>query len=631
MQKKSKLLVMFMALTLLLLFSNSVIADYQESPMLQERVENGELPPLEERLPDTPFVVGPGTLIDEAELDWEAGIYGGTLLTSNHQSDYNPDIFLASIEPLVRGTGLDTLDIMPNIVEDFNVNEDNTVFELTIREGLRWSDGEPVTTEDIRFVYENVLLNDTLTSSFPVDYRSGGSAAGSIMELEIIDEYTFKYIFDEPYGSFMQVLALKGWATYHDILKPSHYLKQFHIDYTSLEDMRDLLDEEELDDEWWELFDLYDHTSPTGVMSSQYGVDYPVLSPWMRVESESGIIAMERNPYYFKVDEEGKQLPYIDRIESHEVSEIDMIRMKVLAGEVDFLREATAISDMDVYRQNEERGGYETIIYEQLSAPTVFKLNPANQEEPFHSLANNHDFRRALNYAIDRQEVIDTVYFGLGEMTEWNPTEFNPEKAEELLDSIGMDETDSSGYRLTPEGESFTLYIDIADFAPDILPTTELVSEFFEDVGISTNVRSMSRSNMIQTALANELYSTVMWVASPAWKVGQYTDYLPNHFYGRDWSVWYNTDGEGGIEPPEYVKEVYDIHERIVRALPGSEEQERAHNDLQDWYNNYIPRHIIVENAGAPIIVSNDLRNVPHSGYEGAVNLSLEQFFFELD
>lgn len=621
--------VIVVAFVVMFSFSSTVLAGYTEAPVLLERVEQGELPPVEERLPYEPFIVGPGILIDESELDWEVGTHGGTLLTSNHQPDYNPDIFLASIEPLVRGVGLDTQVVRPNIVESYQVNDDNTVFQFTLRKGLRWSDGEPVTTEDIRFTYEDVLLNETLTSSFPVNYRAGGSAAGSIMELEIVDDYTFKFIFDEPYGSFMQVLALKGWATYHTILKPSHYLKQFHIDYTPLEDMRELLDEEELDDEWWELFDLYDHTSPTGMMNAQYGVGFPVLSPWKRVESESGIIAMERNPYYFKVDEAGNQLPYIDRIESHEVSEIAMITMKVLAGEIDFLREATAIGTMDVYRQNEDRGDYQTIIYEQLLAPTVFKLNPANEEEPFHTIANNHDFRRALNYAIDRQEIINTIYFGFGELTEWLPTEFNPEKAEELLDGMGMDVVD--GFRQTPCGESFTLYIDVADFAPDIIPTTELLAEYFEDVGIRTNVRSTSRSNMIQSALANELYSTVMWVHSPGWRAGQYDDYLPNHFYGRNWSVWYATDGDGGIEPPDYVKEVYDIHELIVKELAGSEEQIAAYDALQEWYRTYIPRHILVENTGAPIIVSNDLRNVPHSGFDSAVNLSLEQFFFYQD
>ena len=203
----------------------------QEAPILAEMVAAGELSPLEERLPAEPFVVGPGTIVAEDELpDWRPGSYGGTLRMAHEGADWNPDIFIMMNEHLLMAPGIGVDPIRPNIVRDFEVEDDNKVFTFFLREGLKWSDGEPVTTEDVRFVYEDIYLNEQLTPSFPAKFRAGGSPSGEPMDLEIIDDYTFRISFAEPYGGLLRELSIKGWQGYTDLMRPSHYLKQFHAD-----------------------------------------------------------------------------------------------------------------------------------------------------------------------------------------------------------------------------------------------------------------------------------------------------------------------------------------------------------------------------------------------------------------
>ena len=151
----------------------------KESPMLAEMVAAGSLPPLEERIPAEPFVVGPGIIVAEDELtDWTPGQFGGTMNFAHEGSDWNPDIFIMLNEHLLMAPGIGVDPIRPNVLKDFKVEDDNKVFTFYMREGLKWSDGEPVTTEDVRFVYEDIYLNEQLTPSFPAKFRAGGRPDG---------------------------------------------------------------------------------------------------------------------------------------------------------------------------------------------------------------------------------------------------------------------------------------------------------------------------------------------------------------------------------------------------------------------------------------------------------------------
>lgn len=623
-------MVLVVALAAALAFGMSAGAmTYTEAPMLAERVAAGELPPIEERLPVEPFVIGPGFLVAEEDLVWQTGRYGGTLYSSTSVVDWHPDVFIGINEPLLRATGITQDNLTGNVVSDFQVNEDNTVFTFTIREGLRWSDGEYVSTEDVRFMFEDVYWNEEITPIFPAKFRSGFSPTGEPVELNIYDDLTFSLTFAEPYGSFLTAISIKGWAGYQELMLPAHYMKQFHIDYVDLEELLPGMAEQELEaDEWYNYFNhkRIMHWDVT----RRRGVDFPGLNPFLLQESPSGWMILERNPYYFKVDTSGQQLPYIDQIMVEEVSDVETVTMKVIAGEVDFLREDTALSNMPVYVGNEDRGGYRTVPLQMHVDPTMLVINYTYEEdgEAWQEVVQDLRFRQALNMAVDREEMIDSLYFGLAEMPSFHPVEYDPETASALLDEMGLDQRNADGWRLMPNGELFELFIEVGGYAPDFVPAAELFVDYFQQIGVYAHFRQVSIELVGQKNAANELMATIAWAHSPAWP-WLWEDYLPGNWgWGRNWRLWYDTAGESGEEPPQWIMDIFDIHEEVLRVVPDTPEFQAVSDELLAWYYHHIPVIWTVEAATYPFIASADLGNIPHSGQAIGANSSMEQWFF---
>ena len=613
-----------------LLLPGMVLGAYSESPLLTGKVAAGELPPLADRLPLEPFVAGSGTLIPEGDLDWQVGVFGGVWTSAHVDPEINSDFANLLLEPLLDAPGLTTEGIRGNIVQGFSVNETSTVFTFTMREGMRWSDGVPLTTDDIRFTYEDVLLNETLTPAVPTWLRSGGRAGGTPLQIEIIDDYTFTITFDEPYGGFLAELAITGWKDYSTILKPKHYLKQFHIDYTPLEDMAEQLASQELEDEWWQLFGMMDIAAwQTGM---ERAVGFPTLRPWIGVYSPAGMVEYERNPYYHKVDTAGQQLPYIDKLQSYEVVDLEALTMRIFTGEMDYNRSYTALNKMDVYVDNEERGGYKTLVLDH-HCPTVLTLNQTFDDPVWREVVQDVRFRQALNLAIDREEITASIYFGFASQPRHTPGGYDPVAAGELLDAMGMDQRDDEGFRLSPSGERFYMVIEFANWAPDFVPMAELLTEHFRAVDINASMRTISGELRGIRGTGNELMATLGWLHSELWADEAYRDYLPGeHWPGQwapRWSQWYNSQGRDGEEPPEHVKEMYRLHEAVVATVPHSDDGAAAMKALLDWHYENITFLIPVESVGYPMTVTTTLKNMPESGYAIAANRSGEQFFFE--
>lgn len=625
---RSLLSRVFLGVCLMLVFASAGIAgQYNESPMLKELVEAGKLPPVDQRLPEEPFVVGPGVLASEDQVDWEVGVYGGPFRQAHHTPDLDFDVYIMGTEPLLRGQGTGVIGLQGNLVSEYQVSEDNTEFTFTLRKGLRWSDGVPVTTEDVRFAVEDVMFNTTINPAVPTRYRTGGRPDGEVFTLDIVDDYTFVIGFAEPYGAFVTETAVAGWWVGYDaLLKPSHYLKRFHIDYTPLTEMRPYLDQEELDDEWWQLFDIKD-VRGTGLTSAR-AIGFPVLRPWERVEGPSGIGVYRRNPYYFKVDIAGNQLPYMDEIHSYEVNDIAMVEMMAITGETDWLRGEVALASMPLYRSNEERGGYETRLLEMHIIPTNLFLNPAHPDETWRAVVNNVEFRRALNMAIDREEIVEVVYFGMAELPKLVPSNYNPEEAQRILDALGMQERDSDGYRLAPDGSQFEIYVEYAELAADFTPILELVADYFSNVGVRTSLRRVSGELRGQLIGSNEIMASILWRSAPMWHGLVNRDYLPMLTWGAEWRRWYDTAGTAGIEPPDYIKELFALDEAALRTVPSTPENDEAVAAILNWFYENVPYFVMVENAGYPLLISKRLKNVPHSGLGIDANYIGEQYFF---
>ena len=608
-----------------------------ESPVLWERVASGELPPLEDRLPNEPFVVGPGVLLPEDHVDWQPGQYGGTLRTLHFRPDWNPDIFVGMNEPLLSAPGLGVQGIRGNILKDYEVSNDNQTFVFHMREGLKWSDGTPVTSEDVRFVAEDVYGNEDLTLTYPKRFRTQNAPDGTPMTLQIIDDFTFQVDFDDAYGGFLRNLTIETWNGWTELVRPAHYLKQFHTGYVELEDLRPLLDEMNLTDEWNQVFTNQDCLS--WHVNREKCIVSPVLTPWQRVEAnEPGLLVFERNPYYHKVDTEGKQLPYIDKLLSKLVEDVEMVNTGILTGEADFMRESTGLVKIPLYVENGPKGGYRHQLLDMHVDSSSIWINQTydDDDDPqsaaWRVIAQDVRFRQAISLAVDRNEMIESLYYGYATMPmdtvgEELATQ-DAERANALLDAVGLDARGDDGFRQYPDGSPFTILIEHGAHAPDLEPASELVGEYLKDVGINASVKKLDPSLWAERRNNNELQATVFWAHDQGWDNNWTSDTIQRAGYA--WWVYMtlSPDSEMAMEPPAWVLESFELDKARWGSVSGGDEYNRLRAEGNAWHRAHLPEITIVENVKYPLIVSVDMANVATDGFAIAQNFAMEQLYY---
>ncbi|MGQ9629390.1 MAG: ABC transporter substrate-binding protein [bacterium] len=560
------------------------------------------------------------------DLDFEIGRYGGTMRLVRIQPDWDWAAFIQLRESLLIAPSLTTDKIIGNVLRDWSVSPDQKVFTFYMREGLKWSDGVPVTTEDVRFAYEDVLLNEKITPVFPTWLKSGNRADGEPMKLEVLDKYIFRISFAEPYGGFPVQLCINGWRGYTDFLKPKHYLKQFHTRYTPLEKLEPLIKEAALmKGEWWTLFTQKDITG--GEIAQPGAIGFPALYPWTLVSHTPMTITFERNPYYFKVDTAGNQLPYIDRLRTDLVADIKTVPLKIIAGEVDHSYEYGTLMDLPLYKENAKKGDYRIILYDMHRTTADPVLNLTHSDPVWRKVVRDVRFRRALNLAINREEVLDVVYYGFASLPGSVPSEYNPEEANRLLDEMGLDKRDSEGYRLGPDGKRFVIPIEYHPFFAEFSATAELVAEYWKKVGIYTTTKTIEAGLLRTRRITNELKASFMewthdrrlwwalWGAQDTWN------------WGPLWQKWFDTKGAEGEEPPEDVKRYYNAVSRLYLVPP--EERPKVHAEFTKLIYDNIYWFIVVEDIKYPVIVSKRMGNVAHKGYGIGAHFSAEQYFLK--
>ena len=322
----------------------AVDTDGNEAPELAALVETGELPPLVERLPLNPKVVMPHEELGRYGGTWRMGLRGG-----------EDDALLyrtIGYEQLMRWN-LDWTEIEPNIAESVDVNENATEYTVHLREGIKWSDGEPLTTDDVMWWYEYVLSDPEVTLTLPNFLVSDVDGESQLATFEQVGDYTFTVTFAQPSGIFLaQLAAPEGQAMKP---RPTHWLQQFHPDFAADADALTSMAEEQGFATWQEL--LADRAD---VESYSRFAEQPTLHAW-QITTDYGAAATQviakRNPYYWKVDPEGRQLPYIDEVIYQIGDDVNVLVLQAMNGEIDNQgRHIAANDNKAVFFDNREAG-----------------------------------------------------------------------------------------------------------------------------------------------------------------------------------------------------------------------------------------------------------------------------------
>ena len=381
---------------------------FQEAPGLAEMVAAGSLPPVEERLPASPEVIEPLESV---------GTYGGKLRrVLGGSNDHNSILRIVSPQGLTRWKP-DFSEVVPNVAESWTVNEAGTEFTFRLREGMKWSDGQPFTADDIMFFVDDLLNNKEFYPNAPARFV----VAGETMTAEKIDDYTVVLKFAAPYGTFLTELATP--LAQEPVLWAKHFCMQYHPAYNP--DVQAMVDATEAVEDWPSLFRL--NCGEVEAPNRWANADRPTLDPWVVTgngyDAGATQVVMQRNPYFWQVDTEGNQLPYIDTLEMNVAQDNQAIVLEAIAGNIDMQRRRIDnLANKPVFAENAEKGDYKILdVVSSNSNAMAIHFNLTHKDPVMREVLRNKDVRIALSLGIDREEIIDIVYQGQGEPWQIGP------------------------------------------------------------------------------------------------------------------------------------------------------------------------------------------------------------------
>jgi peptide/nickel transport system substrate-binding protein len=497
-----------------------------EPPVLQAKVDSGELPPLVDRLPTVPLTLSPVDTI---------GKYGGRLKMASWWQD-------GGIEAKQYGHSAirfvdDGLGLAPGHIESWSANADNSVWTLKFREGLKWSDGSPCTTADVKYWWDDCVLDPDHPDLPPSEFSA---IDGVLPEFNAVDDYTLelKYVKPAPLTAKRLAMWVNGsigprW------ISPAAYLKKFNPKYGP-DGKKGAMGANP---------DYPDYVEHDRKRNTQNNPECPSLNAWKLVAYEQGVSSTyDRNPYYYCVDTAGNQLPYIDGIDDKPSPDAQYLLLQILQGSVEYEVHTyqLTLGDVSSLKEGQDKGNYDVRFWDTGSGTgMMYFWNYDVKDDKKRELYRNPKFKQAVSFAIDRPTIKRIVYYDTGILTtgtmspkafEFNfnadaqahyekfrslCVDYDPDKAKALLDEIGMKDVDGDGFREMPDGSKFEFKVDLgADAAGESVKVLEITSKNWKDVGLNVVINSIPPSDFGPSWRAGQLDFRT------AWEVGDGPDHL---------------------------------------------------------------------------------------------------------
>ena len=609
-----QLTALLIALLLPLHLGAQTLPALQESLFWGDEVKKGDLPPIAERIPDTPIIV------DLEAKGRSFGTPGGTLRTMITRTK---DVRQMVVYGYARLVGYDeNYELRPDILRDFDV-EEGRIFTLHLRPGHRWSDGAPFTSEDFRYWWEHVANNPELSPAGPPEIMR---VRGEVGTMRFPDAQTVVVEFPHPNPRFLPALAQ---ASPPFLYRPSHYLKPFHAAFNTPKEMQEMIDELRVRS-WAPLHNKLDN------MYKFDNHELPTLQPWIPATTGTASrYLFVKNPYFHRIDARGVQLPYIDIVEMSVVGS-GLVAAKANAGETDLQARGLDFRDTSILKKGEADGSpYRTYLWSNGAASQIAIYPNLNFNDPvWREVIRDVRFRRALSMGIDRTIINRALYFGLGKeggmtalaasplfapenLSKW--AIYDPDTANLMLDEMGLQTRNKAGYRLLPDGRPMEFVIETAGERQEVENALAIITDTWRDLGVKLVMRPLDRD-----ILRNRVFSGVtmasVWFG---WDNGIPQAYTPPTYLAPTdqvffaWPKWgqhYQTRGAAGeAADMEPARKLLDLNRRWAETRDLSirtriwEEMLAIHADQQFGIG-------VLSEAPQPVVVSKRLRNVPELG-----------------
>ena len=583
---------------------------YIEPPLFAEEIKAGKLPPVAKRLPDAPLVVKLGAGL-------EAGQYGGTLSMLIGRSR---DVRMMVVYGYARLVGYDTsFNIVPDILESIEAKGER-VFTMKLRKGHRWSDGQPFTTDDFRYFWEDVANNKELSPTGP---PSDLLVNGEAPKVEFLDKQTVRYSWSKPNPDFLPRMA---GASPLFIFRPAHYLKNFHRKYNPK------AGEEKsggaVKRSWAATHNrednMYQFDNPA----------LPTLQPWINItKPPADRFVTVRNPYFHRVDSNGRQLPYIDRVVLS-VAEGKLIPAKTGAGESDLQARDIQFNNYTFLKKGEKTNNYRTFLWKTARGAHFALFPNLNVNDAvWRTALRDVRVRRALSMAIDRSQVNQVLYFGLASegnntvvaesslykkeyQTRW--AQLDKKAAEKLLDEAGL-KRGADGLRKLPDGRPMEIIVETAGESTEQTDVLEMIRENWKDIGVKLFPKPTQREVLRNRVFSGEALMSV-WsgiengLANPDISPEELAPTNQQQLQWPKFGQHFETSGKAG-EAPDIAEaaELMKLNAQWRDAPTRDERSKIWHRMLQIHAEQQFVIGV-VSAVAQPVVVRNTLRNVPEKG-----------------